>query len=429
MILAVRKSGGFSLIELAIIVTIIGLLMSAGMQTYRVYINTKVVNDTEQRRDAVKEAMARHLFNFGFLPCPAGPALAPDTVNAGKSQMNGTVAPEDSRCENWSQAAGYCNPVSGICRVDGARHSACNPNAVTVKDPVLIGSVPYVDLGIPLTDTIDGWGNRMTYAVSYYLTQAGTYSDQCGAVNVKTYSRSTGNTSPMWSPLLPENQDDSAPTYNTGNNIAGGFMYAIVSHGPDGRGAYTYYGQPGPACGTGRLDVENCNGDAIFVNRGDNETDSAYSLGTGSALALTKYYDDAFVLMDVTKDRDKWTRPSLTSIENKAGGRVGIGGVPDAANDYRLDVEGNMKLIDYQADDICSNTPDGAGWTGPLCFSQDMIGGSGITCGDGMMTGIVNGVQTCVSRISTVGLVPGTCPTGQLLKGFTALGGIICQTP
>lgn len=433
MILPPRKKGGFSLIELAIITTIIGLLMSAAIQSYRVYAVTKVKNDTEQRRDLVKEALARHLFNFNYLPCPAGPKFAPDTAAAGKARMSTGTAPETSRCENWNQTAPYCNPTSGVCKADGWRKTACNPNASpTVKDPVLIGSVPYVDLGIPMNETLDGWGNRMTYAVSYYLTGpqgivdavGGTFNEQCGAINVKSYSRATSSSNPMWSPLLPENQDDGPPTNNTANNIAGGFMFALVSHGADGRGAYTYYGQQPNPCTAGTLDTENCNNDSVFLNRGDIQSDSAFSLRQGA-----DYYDDAFVVMTITKDRDKWTRPTLTSIQNKLGGRVGIGGVPDAGMDYRLDVHGNMKLQDYQADQICSNTGDGPGWTGPICFSQSMIGGTGINCNGGLMTGFVNGVRTCVNQISTLGLVPGTCPSGQLLKGFTALGGIICQTP
>lgn len=392
MILPARKNGGFSLIELAIITAIIGLLLSAGLQTYRTYMVVKVKNDTDVRRGLVEEALARHLFNFGFLPCPSPPAQPPSNVNSGRA--NCATATAIGACSTAAASLGIC--IADTTSPTSGRHSSCNPGAVTVKDRVIIGAVPYIDLGISVRDSLDGWGNRLTYAVSQYLTAAGTYSESCGAITVQT-----------WNPLT------STASTSFFNGVASSHLFVLLSHGASGAGAYSYYGVLRP-CTAGTRDEENCDNDATFLLPGGSAADTVFSTAPGAT-----FYDDAFVSFDITRDKDKWTR-SGGSMVNKGLGRVGIGGPPNTS--YFLDVQGNIKLEDFQVNNICTNTG--------VCFPQSMIGGSGVTCNGGLATGIASGNILCVpAQINTAGLTPANCPSGQLLKGFTALGGIICQAP
>jgi hypothetical protein len=395
MILPARKNGGFSLIELAIITTIIGLLLSAGLQTYRTYMVVKVKNDTEVHRGLVEEALARHLFNFLFLPCPAGPALAPSDTT-----IFPMPAPGKANCAA-STAVGACEAISGVCIADttsaaSGRHSSCNPGAVTVKDRVIIGSVPYIDLGLSVQDSLDGWGNRLTYAISQYLTSAASYSESCGAITVQKWDTAT-----------------ATPSNGFFNGVASAYLFVLLSHGSTGAGAFSYYGQR-KACSAGTRDNENCDNDATFLLPGGSNLDTVFSTAPGAT-----FYDDAFVSFDITRDKDKWSRTGGSMVA-KGLGRVGIGGPPNSS--YYLDVQGNIKLDDFQVDSICTNTG--------VCFPQNMIGGSGITCNGGLATGIANGTVICVpAQINTAGLTPANCPAGQLLKGFTAGGGIICLAP
>lgn len=392
MILPAKKNGGFSLIELAIITTIIGLLLSAGLQTYRTYMVVKVKNDTDVRRGLVEEALARHLFNFGFLPCPAPPQQPPSNANAGKA--NCATATAVGACSAAAASLGIC--IADTTSATSGRHSTCNPGALTVKDRVIIGTIPYIDLGLSVKDSLDGWGNRMTYAVSQYLTSAATYNESCGAITLQTWNTTTG-----------------LPSTSFYNGTASAHLFVLLSHGATGAGAYSYYGQR-KACVAGTRDNENCDNDATFLQPGGSAADTVFSTAPGAT-----FYDDAFVSFDFTRDKDKWTR-SGGSMVNKGLGRVGIGGPPNPA--YFLDVQGNIKLEDFQADSICTN--------GGVCFPQNMIGGSGVTCNGGLATGIASGNIVCVpAQIDTAGLTPGNCPAGQLLKGFTLAGGIICQAP
>ena len=441
------KKKGFSLIELMVAVTIFGLVAVTCSVEYSHHIKTKALNDTKMRSKLISDAFSRYLFTFGALPCPASPSLEPGSHNAGVGDC-GTVMAQFPSYTNW-QPNVSCD-ANNICVVQGARFTASNPtycrgpaacgnqqpHTAQYKDPVIIGTLPYVDLGLALNDSVDGWGNRMTYAVSYYLTSAWVdpklqctpptltahaFCSDFGVIAQESYSASS---------------DAVRSTPNLGLSIGSpgalnSYMLAVVSHGPDGKGAWNYNGARPVPCdkapidtgagsglrreltSTGR-DNENCNGDAIFLANGDDANSNLTAFASGPS-----HYDDAFVLTDITIGVYMWRlNQQGNQMQSKSGGFVGIG---TSAPTAPLDVQGSIQAHNYQSDTYCDKN------TGN-CFQQALLS-PGLTCNNGLMTGVASSLPLCQKSIDLTGVTPATCPSGQYMTGLDKDGGLTCSAP
>lgn len=396
---------GFSVVELAIAVTAFGLITAVLTDEYRHYTTVKATSDTQARVQQITQAMARYVYNFHQMPCPAAPSAAPDTLNAGKGDCSIFAA---TPYVQWPK----CNPATNICITEGRR----NVSGVNMphKDPVIIGTLPYVDLGISVKDSLDGWGNRFTYAVSYYDTDSSYFTTNSlqdwGVVGEEYYDRASDSMKPKTKQLTD------------GTSSPDAFMFAVVSHGPDGKGAWNYYGVRSFACdmtpidtGTGGTpsptstgrDNENCNQDALFLDPGNDQNTSVYSRGTGPF-----YYDDALVMTDITLAADKWTTPTaIGDISNKSGGKVGIGVL---APQYPVDVSGNIRADGVQTTKICDSATNN-------CFDQSLVS-PGVVC-SGMMTGVASSSPTCQDKINAGTVTASSCPAGQFVVAIS--GGVV----
>lgn len=112
-------------------------------------------------------------------------------------------------------------------------------NAGVADSTLTTGVVPWATLGVSETDA---WGRRFTYSVT---------SSVAGPFTTAFTLASTGNLNVL-------NQ-------KTGNNIASNMPAVIISHGPNGKGAYTPQGtQITPSSDAD--EAENSDGNAAFVS-------------------------------------------------------------------------------------------------------------------------------------------------------------------
>ncbi|MFN7113943.1 MAG: prepilin-type N-terminal cleavage/methylation domain-containing protein [Alphaproteobacteria bacterium] len=175
-----RKIAGFSLIELAIVMTIVGLFVATASQTYRLYTKRTALNSSLEKKNNIEIALGKFMSVNGRLPCPADPALPVGDVNAGR---------ENCRPNNVAYPTLACNATNSLCRIEGARGFVFPAPGTTVQgtvppnpgpERVLRGGIPYVTLGLSPRDAYDGWGSMFTYAVtemlasSFFLSQGGT---------------------------------------------------------------------------------------------------------------------------------------------------------------------------------------------------------------------------------------------------------------
>ena len=131
-----RKHGGFSLVEIAVVMVIISILIAVIAVPLATQVEQQRTTDTSKQLELFKEAVVGYALANGRLPCPAT-----DGVTYGTTNSNGAE-----------------NPVGG----GGGAGCA-----------VKLGFLPAVTLGVSPVDSngfaLDAWGspaNRIRYAVA-----------------------------------------------------------------------------------------------------------------------------------------------------------------------------------------------------------------------------------------------------------------------
>ncbi len=200
---------GFTLIEMAIVLMIVGLLLGGILAPLSAQMQQRSVADTQRALSEIKEAIIGYALATGQLPCPADPTIATGQANA------------------------------GIAR------TTCATAATST------GVIPWATLGVNETDA---WGNRYTYRVT---------PDFADAIGNSTY----GGCTPSPTPLLASFALCSVGNLNVlsaasgGSTIAANVPAVIISHGRDGAGAYTPQGTQVPV-GSDADEKENSDGSA-----------------------------------------------------------------------------------------------------------------------------------------------------------------------
>jgi prepilin-type N-terminal cleavage/methylation domain-containing protein len=187
-----RTSRGFTLVEIAVVVALIAILLTAGAKIASGLLEGAAVSVTQKKQQAIKEALINFLHRNKRLPCP-------DTDRGAGNTLGFVSGPPDG---------------SGN-RVAGPDSDCAYP----------FGVVPFADLGLPQEMALDGWQNYFMYRVteSYAWNRPGAFNDgTIGAIVV------TGR-----------NADGSEKTITPVTDQA---VFAIISVGSDGAGAWTVAG-------------------------------------------------------------------------------------------------------------------------------------------------------------------------------------------
>lgn len=324
---------GFSLVEMAVVLAILGLVMAIGLQSTGAYLSNEKRKTTTARLAGIDAAMINFVAQQRRLPCPANGAVATGTAGAGVEQRN----------------------ANGTC----------------IAAAIAAGVVPWITLGISEADAQDGWSNRITYrtvsatvgannfgftsnqaldmtecdpagtggrADRSFGTPAQTVSTciangsgppapapapppfgPCNLANLNSDSRNCtsptrflagrgimvrdgaapypGN--PIMDPRIPNPPPAPPLPPAPPNDISNGAAYVLISHGDNAAGAYNSAGiiqvGGGPAPGAGETQNRNNNAMQAFY------VDAQFSDGPVAA-----HFDDII------------SRPSLMSIITKA---------------------------------------------------------------------------------------------------------------
>lgn len=155
---------GFTLAELAIVMVIVTFLLGGMMAMFSSQQDTRKWNDTQSRLEAARDAILGYAIANGRLPCPAAYKDA-TSVGTEVRQASGTCG-----------AAGHTPTANPYDYYGGT---------VPGTPPVTYGLLPAVTIGYQPVDSqgfaLDGWGNRIGYAVS-----ATSYPNFTNAATLKT---------------------------------------------------------------------------------------------------------------------------------------------------------------------------------------------------------------------------------------------------
>jgi prepilin-type N-terminal cleavage/methylation domain-containing protein len=353
---ATKYSRGFTLIEIAVVITIAGLLLAGILRGYKVFVVQKQQVDLEVTYDVVKQAIS----SFRYVD--------PDPDNADATEMNGRYpCPASPTAAQGSANFGVedCTTANGVVQVVG-----------TGGRVVLIGTVPTATLGISSAHMVDPFKNRLTYAVTRELTTANALSDPSLAGGIQV------------SPTI-----SGTPITNA--------EFVLISHGRTGAGSYTIEGVVHPSvCGNDdRGDTENCDGDAIFSE-------------LQMALADTPDFSDdklAFNLENTAVNAVCAAGEYMVSITNGIPDCRTLSSLSCAAGEVLTAIDSNGNPVCVNLQDYILTTLTSAGLVGSSCSSGQVVQGV-------QSDGALNCVTDATGGGGGGGSSNVTCPAGYTAR-------------
>ena len=413
----ILQQNGFTLVEMAIVLLIIGFAMSAvavGLDTYNRDLRSNKTLESIRKANAQLELFAKI---FGY-PCPADPTLGPGDAMYGRGDCDAT----NTHIVNVLGRDNMNVRVGAVPFADLADFSA---------DFALLDE-KYVE-----SDGFDGWDNYLTYAVTFDLTDEPgrpPFDETMGAICIVDEN----NTS-----LL-----DEACTAHA----------VVISHGANGLGAYTRSGvsAPGESCIDLLLPAAD-QADAANDSSPNEKENCDHQIG--GALADAKFvagvwnesddesYDDVLRFI-IFQSREIWARggdlvipfgdpndptddiriPRVSSVNN---GGIGIGLDAGDSPQQPLHLQGDLQADRVYVEELCDVS-------GHNCFDPELIGGDVVDMqcqqhGEVVQKiGRINDDPTTTPRVVCVNpftSMPFTqCPPGQVVIGVSSVNGSICGT-
>lgn len=383
-----RHRLAFSLLELSVALAVVALVAGFGISLSASLISGTKRVTTQQRLVTIRQALDTFAARNGYLPCPASRALSTSAANFGAEQRSGNLGlinvsitnPGTGFAPGISAAATvngivYINGVpdarsvalrarvvgrisgsdgvtSAVVAVPGSGFSSADNITVTFTKGTLgidyltpatatatvgytcalldasmvstsgiyIGAIPTDTLGLSNTYAADAWGNKFLYAVSArHISGQESYATVPGPITIRYGDRSGVN------------YDIATGNDITTNPTAWGATYAVVSHGPDGKGAFalqrTTATTPCPTLFSsrdfGNNDNENCDDtNAVFY-------DTDYNDGSQAAM----FFDDYIIWGTNFSLRRPQAHLVLGNTAADAIATAGYGALGDPRND------------------------------------------------------------------------------------------------
>jgi len=389
-----RNSNGYTLVELAISLTIGGIILVTVATSVHIYLKNQAYQTTLNNISMVTAALNNYLIQTGSYPCPA-------PIDVPRSNPQYGIAGD---CTDGSVPAGSCGRGNGngYCVQQSDRQlNGVNPLPAGWTGRVRRGGVPFRTLDIPEYSTTDGYKDRLEYGVTEALAVQATYNQHGGAIDIVD-----GNKNPLVTPL---------PGFTGGTT-----HYVVISNGPDRAGAYSFETgalvAPCPALGS-TLDAANCQTGSLLPPAIFNVADYADAKGASHFDDTVKYY--SAVQSPVWRVAGTLGLDIVDPVQAgdaPTAGKIGIGVNPGTSGlPAALQVNGNVRA---------ENNIN----TSQLCASGNQANCSAAApltsaCPPGQVaTGFNAGHMQCVKDLQVV------CPAGQVMTGIDPKGNLICQT-
>ncbi len=349
---------GYTLLEMAIAILVVGIVMGTFFSAYTTYVESKKMVQTETSLAQLTAAIGNFRAQYGRYPCPASLSAPADNPQYGREAASG--------CADEAQVAiGACDmgAAVGYCVERSARQ--IDTDGVGGPDTfprVRRGAIPFKNLNIPEEYTYDGHGNRMVYAVTERLAVTNTFQPDHGGIDIVDDATPPGSV--LFAPDVAH--------------------FLVLSPGENNTGGYSNSGVQIQPCPNPAASVEG--------NNCDTENNRARYVLTGLRTTNDNTrYDDRMAYFSQA-EFSLWQRTAAdrNNIEQRPGGIAGINATPDEGVPV---VNGTIRALDRVfASQLCNDDVDPAS---AKCFDAAMIGGAGIECAVGYVTAIKDGELVC----------------------------------
>jgi type II secretory pathway pseudopilin PulG len=360
-----NQRSGFTIMELSIVILVIALITGIGITSSIGLIEQSKYTATENKLNAIENALMSFRQNKNRLPCPGDLTLVSSNANYGVEAAN-----------------------PGTC--SGGTPAANNISTVVAGSPLVMeGGVPVRGLNLPDEFMYDGWGRRINYAVTV------------GATDYDAFSVIMPNETCGISVL------DAADTARTS-----GAIYTLVSYGPNGHGAYLPNGTQMISGSTNASEAKNCHCDSAGVTATYLATYVQKS-PTGDTAVSADVYDD------LVRYKDRWQLENYDDTYNYTGYKgpnlfVGFNraGASSSVIAYQRQCGAWSKQSDFTlAPNLMTNLPTFKTWVGFTPGNQHLFTYSFSGCflyrikADGNYTDLGGGVASCPDYLTYSGSI------------------------
>jgi hypothetical protein len=181
----------YSLVELSITLTILAVLLAGSVSIFVKKNDSDSMKITIERIAKIEQAIKDYVDIYGFIPCPAQGNALETSINFGDSQSS----------------AAYSSTTF-----------SCTTNLTNN-----VGMVPVRNLGLEDKYAYDGWNRKFTFKVATGLGSATDFTNNVNFTGDIRISDLNGVERTDYFVPAPNNQ---------------GAAYVLISHGPDGLGAW-----------------------------------------------------------------------------------------------------------------------------------------------------------------------------------------------
>lgn len=251
---------GFSLVEMALVLLIVGLLASVFLPATNAMLDNNRRKETRAKLEALEQALVRFVIVNKRLPCPANGALAAGNVEQGLEQPHPGTA-------------------------------ACTAAALTN------GVVPWRTLGLSQDDVTDAWNTMVSYRVWAGAAVAASSLTRADGMSMSDFDPATENAQIQAflqasgfricsaNPCAP----GAAAELSSRTSMTGA-AYVLISHGANRVGGFSTEGvYLGAANGPGPGPLENINFNAVAPRTA---TPTDFYIDTSYAENPAAYFDD-----------------------------------------------------------------------------------------------------------------------------------------
>jgi len=394
-------SSGFTLLEMAIVVLIAGILLSIVIQIYAGYMANRRVRVTYERMQRVEVALQKFYESQGRYPCPA------DLAGTTSGIENCKVGGSDGARMTYGNNTSYLGDTADMVYVGAVPYETLllgigdtNPYTDPPEEEKYVSDYEFVRRN----DSLDDWGRKLTYIVPEALTYQATYKQEYASIGVI---------------------DESGVSLTEPENSA---AWVLISHGDNGSGAYMSDGSvfSGSICEGIETHKNNCDlAGSNTTNGGITIISSLKNIAKGN-----NYFDDIVMFSSANNSiyweparNDPNTNKSIASrdIVNSNKGFVGIG---NANPVEKLDITGGSMETD--------RIKAGANICDENAHCLDISGFVNACSGAGqVVNGIYQGKFTCASGVSPSAVAVTTnqdCGSLYVI-GIRSNGTLICGMP
>ncbi|APW58615.1 prepilin-type N-terminal cleavage/methylation domain-containing protein [Paludisphaera borealis] len=276
-----KSQGGFTLIELSIVLVIIALITGMSISMGLGMVETARRVQTASKLDTIENALMSYRTVYNRLPCPANAFLLPTNASYGLEAAN------TGTCTGGTPAANFSDTTHNVVE----------------------GAVPFKALNLPEEFMYDGWGRKFAYAVNKLVTASRamasmSLTEQCG-ISVTDAGGVAGNRT-------------------------SGSLYSLVSFGADGHGGYTKTGTRVNASSTNVDELTNChcNSSAVATTYAANYVQKE---ATRNPASSTDVFDD------IVRFKERWQMMTLDDPLNTGGSVCSLG--------FRIDGLANRDIV------------------------------------------------------------------------------------